>query len=480
MSDIWEVGIQSGYGIYRDAECWIKSFVEEGDVVFAHQVLGVLMGDSSKIESIISPSDGYVRESFFKDKERIFHIQDERNEAERNRRSEYTVFVIDKISIGVAKGIIDQNNPSDFTHRICSDLDGLAKREENGIRIGGREYGRDAMWINLSKDQFEIVRWIEEIDTSGRYVKCGQPIVEVMRREHADRFQAALDKAREEVRLKDEFANLAERKDGLQSEVDAILDDAERKSAELIEAANETLREADKARHEAELKGAEIVRLAKDKQEIAQAAEAAANEAAAKIIADAKTEAGRIAAQVDADTESRKASILESARTKRQEATALREAAAADAIETAQRAELDAQETRAAAESDARATRQAIEDSAAKLNLDAVVGQLYELQAKGQLPGLMERSALRRLYLALGELLADAQGFSAPETLAQMENQNRMDEIKAMNYALAKEIRDAEQDESLPDVVRERMVEQLLDMTEAKGGSIVKKAVDDG
>lgn len=197
-------------------------------------------------------------------------------------------------------------------------------------------------------------------------------------------------------------------------------------------------------------------------------------------IAETKSQAEEAAAQaieeIVAEAETKQAAILESARQQRREAAELKKVAETEVSEATKSAEAIV----GAAQQEADVHLKSIEDDASKLNLAAVVTQLYELQAQGELPELLERPAMRRLHVALGEMVSEAQGFAAPETVAQMENQNRMDEIKAMNYALAKQIRDAEADEFLPDVVRDRMIEQLLDMTEAKGGSIVKKAVEDG
>jgi hypothetical protein len=283
---------------------------------------------------------------------------------------------------------------------------------------------------------------------------------------------------------KSELEKLAQKTSEAQAKHKSIIADTETEKSEILAAAEQEARNIKKS-------ALALMRAAKDERHEVDAFRErtstecehlrfTARDEVERIKAEGQHKADTLVAEIIAKAEAQQAIILENARSTLAEADQNKKAAEEEASHTLEIAKREAHAAIAKAQAEAKAQRKAAEQNAAKLKLEATVKHLYALQASGELPEITERPTMRRLYLALGELLAEAQGFAAPETAAQMANQNRIDEIKAMNEALAKEIRDTETNNDWPDVVKERHIEMLLDMTDAKGGSIVKNAVDDG
>lgn len=134
----------------------------------------------------------------------------------------------------------------------------------------------------------------------------------------------------------------------------------------------------------------------------------------------------------------------------------------------------------AKAQAEADAESQKIKDNAAQLSLEAVVNRLYELQAEGELPNLTERSVLRDLYIAIGEMIAESQGFAAPSTLDQKNHQQKVDDIKAMNESIAAEIRETEARNDWPQQLKDTHIQQLLNLANTKFMAVNRSIKDDG
>lgn len=154
------------------------------------------------------------------------------------------------------------------------------------------------------------------------------------------------------------------------------------------------------------------------------------------------------------------------------------ESAEASAQQLAEAAKREAQEIIDAAQSEAEAELQAVKDNAAKMSLEAVVTRLYELQAKGELSSLIDRHEMRRLYVALGEMIAESQGFAAPENQSLMATQNKHDQIKqtfASVAAQVAEIRsmDWEEDE------KEAAITAIRQAAEVKSGALTDEEISD-
>jgi vacuolar-type H+-ATPase subunit H len=450
------IGVPASTTDFKNEVQTLYYLVSEGDAVFKRQTVAIVIGDNKwgHGRAIQAPEDGVVTGLHCENGAWLQFSNGSENAHLTNERCEYELMSYVPLPQAIESGIIQTSDPARFMVEIKAPLADNYFLSENCARIRCGGNGLQIWWSGF----VVVERFVDFEERTSVPLVTGDKIVTVMPEEWHKRFSKAMKKKAEEARLKDKTEILKDEQKKIETQIRVAKNEIKRHEAERDKAIA-AAQDAEKFISQAEATAAEIIRGAERKGEAS---------------------AATIVSRLEQEAEDKKSAILESARRKRREATELKKSAEAEAQQTVDAATSEAQTIIAATQADAATERQAITDNADRLNLEAVVARLYELQDKGELPKLMERPALRRLYIALGEMLSEAQGFAAPETRAQLENQNRMDEIKAMNYALAKQIRDAEDDEFLPDVVRDRMIEQLLDMTEAKGGSIVKKAVDDG
>lgn len=423
----------------------LKIFVEKGDLIFPYQQIAVAAKvgtGAQEFEHITfyGEDDGALITDVelrpFPDSEGCSYLLDYIPMTEAlaqgliNLETDFDKFVVNFVAPFTAKYHIDQ---------------------ELGIVYARKENYEE--WLTC----FEVISWEIEPDVDGNFLKEGDIIAQIISEGWHRRYERQIEKKRERDALEDvkfQEREIREKIVKLAYEVD----NAQNRIKDLEKFEKEKIRDA-------EIDAQRIINHAKNNS--------------AKLLEEAGDEIKARMKATDAEARAKEEAILESARQRRREALETRDAAEAEVAQIIEIAKQEAETTVAKADREAENKLKQIDDDAAKLNFAAIIARLSVLRANGELPELTDRPALRQLYISLGELLADTQGYAAPETQSQMVSQNRMDEIVAMNAALARQIKEIDESDWAEEV-KDRAKEQLWDMAEAKGGSILKGVVGDG
>ncbi len=480
--------IQADLGVYNEEECTITLFVKPKDLIFKHQIIGCIEGNDGYFEPLKAYGDGYVTHLNYENGERIYHYQNEENKRElvdiSDGRGCLNVMSYISLSEAIAQDLVDVEDMSLFQFTLVSPFNKKAYR--NNRKIISFDSKTELLYYatqGLDFHNFKIVRWLIPDDNLGTYVRRNQPLVELMPKEWATRFDNKLKKEADEAKLKDDVEVLRGQKKTLEKEIESLqklIKKDQAKQEQITDSITNATQKAKKVVDKAHTTAKEIITKAnKAAENLIEIARTHGAQAATQVATKIKTEAGTQKNAILERVKQQEREALEAKKQAEDEASQIVSSAESKAQEIIAITHKDAADIKAAAHKEAKAIKdeatqqlQQIKDNAEKLELEAVTQRLYTLVEGGAKVALLERPQLRTLAFKLNQLVTDSQGVAAPETASLLNTQNKYDELEAMYDVLAQKINTINARDNWPDEVKERAIDALMSSAEVKTGAL--------